>query len=140
MDSVTVLVSAYALSRKGARIAPVPIELARAPKTLKELIELCAEACVRRYNARASQTEQPLSDEAVFSMSELGKIAFGVDTGGKSADVSEARARALEAFGDGLVRVFLNGSELTELDDALDIKPNDTVSFIRLVMLAGRMW
>ena len=137
---MTILVNAYAIGRKGTRIAPVPFELSGNPHTLRELICQCAEECVRRYNARAAAAEAPLGDDAVSVMGELGKIAFGMDMGGAPADVSKAETRALEAFEDGLVRVFLNGCELTEFDTPLCLRENDAVSFIRLVALAGRMW
>ena len=43
-------------------------------------------------------------------------------------------------FQDGLFRVFLGDTELTELDEQLELQEGDTVTFIRLTMLAGRMW
>ena len=43
-------------------------------------------------------------------------------------------------FQDGLFRVFLGDTELTELDEKLELQEGDTVTFIRLTMLAGRMW
>ena len=36
--------------------------------------------------------------------------------------------------------IFINDSDVGEIDDAVSLSENDTVTFIRLVMLAGRMW
>lgn len=47
---------------------------------------------------------------------------------------------AMLGFQDGLFRVFLGDTELTELDEKLELQEGDTVTFIRLTMLAGRMW
>ena len=137
---MTVLVNAYTLGRNGARIAPVPFELSGTPHTLRELIRLCAEECAERYNARVCAQEAPPDDSALSSMSEIGKIAFGMDAGVAPANAKDAVKRALEAFEDGLVRVFLNEKELTDADAPLEIREGDAVSFIRLVALAGRMW
>ncbi len=137
---MTILVNAYTLGRKGAAIAPVPFELGGTPRTLRELLDLCVEECVKQYNARALARETPPGDSAVSAMSGIGKIAFGMDMGGAPADAQKAKARAVEAFEDGLVRVFLNGEELAGLETPLDLRENDAVSFIRLVALAGRTW
>ncbi|GAA2042472.1 hypothetical protein GCM10009819_31130 [Agromyces tropicus] len=48
-----------------------------------------------------------------------------------------ARARALEAFEDGLYYVFLDGRQVDRLDDVLEISPESTLRIVRLVALAG---
>ncbi|MBQ4165236.1 MAG: hypothetical protein IJD85_02835, partial [Oscillospiraceae bacterium] len=73
------------------------------------------------------------------AMSELGKIAFGLSEGA-AADLGKATDDAILAFVDGLYRIFLGEEELTELDGSIELNENSSVTFIRLVMLAGRMW
>ena len=70
----------------------------------------------------------------------VGKIAFGIIYGEKNPNIQEAIDVAITAFQDGLFRVFINEEEICELDEAINISEEDTVTFIRLTMLAGRMW
>ena len=43
----------------------------------------------------------------------------------------------VDAFTD---RVFAGNTELTSLDAPLELAPDETITLIRLTMLAGRMW
>ena len=67
-------------------------------------------------------------------MSSRKKLLSTVQAADKAVD------NALQSFEDGLYRVFLNDDELERLDEEIDVKENDTLTFIRLTMLAGRMW
>ena len=69
-----------------------------------------------------------------------GKIAFGVNYGEKNADFSIALSHALEAFEDGIVVIFADDRKLENLHDELDLKTVKSLTFIKLSMLAGRMW
>lgn len=46
----------------------------------------------------------------------------------------------IQDFEDGLFRVYLNGTECTDLKEHLGVKDEDEIVFIRFIMLAGRMW
>ena len=52
----------------------------------------------------------------------------------------EAVKTAIQGFEDGLFRVFRGMDELTELDREEKFNEGDEITFIRLTMLAGRMW
>ena len=67
-------------------------------------------------------------------------------------DLNEAVATAILAYRDGLVAIFIN-DEIVDVESAdptpteeelrnhkLSLHENDTISFIRLTMLSGRMW
>ena len=41
------------------------------------------------------------------------------------------------AFGDGLFLVLLDGRQETDLDARVEVGPGSTVTFVRLVALAG---
>lgn len=73
-------------------------------------------------------------------MSEIGKIAFGINYGGKTADEKAALENALQSYEDGLYRIFIGENELGELSDSISLSENDSVTFIRLTMLTGRLW
>ena len=47
---------------------------------------------------------------------------------------------ACQCFSDGLVRVFRNEEELTELDGPVRLWEGDCLTLIRLTFLSGRLW
>ncbi|MDR1923221.1 MAG: hypothetical protein LBQ66_02510, partial [Planctomycetaceae bacterium] len=69
-----------------------------------------------------------------------GKIGFDAKYNNKTQDPNQAVNTALLAFEDGLFRVFLDESELESLDTELTLSNSNTLTFIRLTMLAGRSW
>ena len=136
-----VSISAQSIGKRKAAVEPVQMELKSSPDTLRGLICLCVEACVERQHERlAAPEETVLSAEQIDGLSQAGKIAFGVDYNGTPAKLDEAVENALQSYEDGLYRVFLNGQEIKGLDTALSLTENDTLTFIRLTMLAGRPW
>lgn len=131
------------LGRKRSAVAAVPFELPRTPGTVRELICEIVRACVWEYNARAARGEsgiRPMTEERLAEMETIGKLAFGVNYGGKLADGDEAVANALQGFEDGLYRVFCGQTELTALDERILMAEGDEVTFIRLTMLAGSIF
>lgn len=127
------------LGKKLRKVAPCPYALPCIPGTLRELIGLLVRGSVETYNLRLGQKEPSavLSPENIEDMSQVGKIAFGIPFGGKEVRVEEALETAFQGFGDGLYRLFLNETELTQLDEHLELKENDLITIIRLVMLTG---
>ena len=95
-----------------------------------------------KYNERVRKKEHvaPLTGEQIADMREIGKIAFGINYGGKEADEVTAVTVALQAFEDGLVRIFHKGEELSELSQAIEVQENDLFTFLRLTMLAGSLF
>lgn len=134
------------LKQIGARkqkIAPIDFSYDPVPKTVQELIVQTVTSCVDSYNARVRSGEagaKPLSSEQINDMADIGKIAFGINYGGKEQDLKKAVGNALQAFEDGLYRIFLNDEELENLGDAINVTEGDSLTFIRLTMLAGRMF
>ena len=111
-----------------------------APGSLRELIAETVKLCVSRYIEAMNRGEAVLSNAQIDDMAQIGKIAFGIVYGEKAPDVGKSIETAMLGFQDGLFRVFLGDTELTELDEKLELQEGDTVTFIRLTMLAGRMW
>ncbi len=131
------------IGERKQKIAPINFEYSPVPRTVRELITQTVETCVNSYNERVRAGEdgaKPLSDAEITDMANVGKIAFGINYGGKEQPLDKAVDNALQSFKDGLYRVFLNDNELTELDGELTLSENDSLTFIRLTMLAGRMW
>ena len=50
------------------------------------------------------------------------------------------KRRSVQGFEDGLFRVFLGDRELENLDEKVEFAEGNEITFIRLTMLAGRMW
>lgn len=131
------------IGERKPKIAPVTFEYSPVPRTLRELIAQTAEACVNAFNGRIRAVEEhiePLSEERIGELSEVGKIAFGISYGERGQDPESVKANAINAFENGIYRVFLNGTELTALDKELEISENDSLTFIRLTMLGGSIF
>ncbi len=124
------------------QVKAYPMVLSTTPHTLRELVVACVEACVTAYRRRAkdSQNPTPLSDEDFAGMEALGKFAFGVHYNDREINLPKATDTALQAVEDGLVRIFREDEELTELDAPLSLPEGATLTFIRLTFLTGRMW
>lgn len=130
-------------SARGMKIEPIPFELDCCPDTAGELIAAAAKKCAEEYNERVRRggnVTSPLDERTVKDMASLGRIAFGITCSSKEQDIGKAAENALLAFEDGLFRMFVNGTEITSADQKLELRENDTVTFIRLTMLTGRMW
>lgn len=112
----------------------------KAPESLRELIGETVKICVANYIDRMDKGEAVLSKEQIEDMSQIGKIVFGIVYGEKKPDVQKAIETAVQGFEDGLFRVFLGDRELENLDEKVEFAEGNEITFIRLTMLAGRMW
>lgn len=140
---MTLKVNLKQIGERRQKIAPIDFEFPNVPRNLRELITSTVEICVNEYNERVRKGEtgeKPLSDAEISDMANVGKIAFGINYGGKEQDLAKAIENAVQSFEDGLYRVFLNDNELEKLDEELNLSENDELTFIRLTMLAGRLW
>lgn len=128
---------------RGRRVAPVPFEIETVPTTVGELITATVRKCVEAYNERVRKGEAgitPLTERQIRDMADVGRITFGICNSDREQDVREAVECALSAFRDGLFRLFVNKKEQTAENEAIDLREGDVLTFIRLTMLAGRMW
>ncbi len=139
---MTINVNIKQLGKKRNKISGVPFFLEENPSTVRELISLSVKSCVSDYNKRAENggNISPLSESQISDMSEIGKIAFGINYGEKKADYDKAVETALQAYEDGLFRIFIRENEVGSLSDSISLSENDSVTFIKLTMLSGRMW
>lgn len=120
------------------KVKPCPFWLSKTPHTFRELIEESVKTCVDAFNARRG--DEPLTEEELEGMREVGKFAFGVHYNSNAADETKATVTAVDAVKDGLVRVFMGDVELTDLDKGIEVTEGDVFIFVRLTMLSGRMW
>ena len=139
------------MGKKGRRIKSVPFEYDRCPETAEELIEETVKIMLSTFKERQKKSTEEnipdvLSEETIKSMAEKGKIAFGYIYNEKEQDEAKAIETAKLAFIDGMVRIFINGEEAEYKDENIEsgtpinLSEDDEVTFVRLAMLAGRMW
>ena len=139
------------MGKKGRRIKSVPFEYDRCPETAEELIEETVKIMLSTFKERQKKSTEEnipdvLSEETIKSMAEIGKIAFGYIYNEKEQDEAKAIETAKLAFIDGMVRIFINGEEAEYKDENIEsgtpinLGEDDEVTFVRLAMLAGRMW
>lgn len=137
------------LGKQRCSIEKMPVEFAVPPADVKELIEAIVSRQVREYNERLQQSDvlkqqndvlKYLTQKEVEDKATSGKVGFGVNYNGKTASEAEAIANALQCYEDGIYRIFVDETETGELSSPVLLKENATLTFIRLTMLAGRMW
>jgi hypothetical protein len=118
------------------------LDLSSVPQTLRELITGVVEGGVQAYKERQSeQSVIPyLTETQIGESAELGKVGFGAVYDDRQADLDQAVGAALTAFADGLYRVFINETEIEDLDAPLETREGDRIVFMRFTMLAGGLW
>ena len=122
------------LEKQGAEI-PGGIDSA------EKLIEHLVRENVRSYNKKLINAPyfQYLSQQELEDGVYTGKVSFGDRKNENQADEEEAVQNALQCFSDGIYRVLVNEAEALP-GGAFSLNEGDTITFIRLVMLAGRMF
>ena len=128
--------------RLSKRVSSHPFYLENTPASASELIGECVRTCIREFSGRADAVGSipPLTSEQMDGMREVGKFAFGVVYGRTDTDEEKAIATALSAVEDGLVRIFNGSEEITLDDEHIKINEGDTLTFVKLSMLTGRLW
>lgn len=118
------------------------VTLVTAPATVAELITAIVCRQVEEYNDRLEQSEllNCLSDEQVRQKATVGKVEFGELYNRVPAQAEEAVRTALQAFEDGIFRLFINEIGVDGLQTPLSLQEGDTLTFIRLTLLTGRLW
>lgn len=118
------------------------VTLVTAPATVAELITAIVCRQVEEYNDRLEQSEllNCLSDEQVRQKATVGKVDFGELYNRVPAQAEEAVRTALQAFEDGIFRLFINEIGVDGLQTPLSLQEGDTLTFIRLTLLTGRLW
>ena len=135
-------VNVKSVSGKRNRITTVSVHYSREILSVRELIEETVIYCVNEYNSRMENTElmSALLPAEIADKAAQGKISFGTIYGENHPDLQKAQADALEAFSDGAVAVFADDRRLEDEEEILDLTQITSLTFIKLVMLAGRIW
>lgn len=135
-------VNLKSMGKRKQAVKPVCYEIQDCPSTVRELICAVVEAGVREYNQRMETSDilSYLTNEEIDDGAVSGKISFGVNYGEHKADLQKAKENALQCFVDGIYRIFLDEKSLEDPDEIISIRDDSVFTFVRLTMLAGRMW
>jgi len=125
--------------KKRHGLTQFPYEIHDHDHTLKDLLLDVVEREVKQYNDMGSDAFVLLSEEELDEMKDQGKVIFDNLTE-HHADLLKAQETVLENYQDGMIKVLLNDQEIQSLDQEIEIKEGDVLTFIRLTFLAGRMW
>lgn len=135
-------VNLKSMGKRKKSVKPVYYEIQGRPSTVRELIYAVTEAGVREYNRRMDTPDilSYLTNEEIDDRAVSGKISFGVNYGEHKADLRKTQEDALQCFEDGIYRIFLDEKSLEDPDETISIHDDSVFTFVRLTMLAGRMW
>ena len=137
-----IFVNVKQLGKRRNAVENKEVLLDAVPGTVAELIVAIVIRQVEEYNERLEQNDllKYLTDEEIKDRATTGKVSFEFNYNGLPADTEKAVRNAMQSFEDGIFRVFLNEEELESSDQIIHLKEEDKLTFIRLTMLAGRMW
>ena len=135
-----IIINVKGLSRKKV-IHQEEVELANKVSTTKDLITELVKINVEKFNKKIDDKDilSIMTNEYIAEAARSGKIGDEVH-GDKKANLKKALDTAYLAFEDGLYCIFINDEQSEKLDDSLNLKDGDILTFIRLTMLAGRKW
>lgn len=137
-----VYVKVKALGKRKDLLAPTRYSLPDGIGSLRQLLTAVAQQEAERYNRKEPDTQQIpiLTRQEIEDRANTGKVGFGRIYSDKKADPDKAAQRAVQSWEDGLVRVFMNEDELTQLDAPLVIPQGAVFTFLRLTFLTGSLW
>lgn len=123
-------------------IVPVIYDYPETTDTVRKLLEETVRINRKEYGERRKHTEVEavLSGENIEEQADGGKVTFGLSRKDKVPEFREAVENAWQCFEDGIAVVFLDGEQLERLEEKLELRENSELVFVRMTMLAGRMW
>lgn len=121
---------------------PLCFEYADDIHTVRDLLKETVRIQIEAYQKGQKDTElgRLFSPTEQESLADTGKIGFGIHYNTNKPDPAKAIETAWLCFEDGIVAVFADGEKLESLDAPVNLKDESELVFIRMTMLAGRMW
>ena len=138
---MTVFLKIKALSKRKPLIERAAFVIDKPVATSNELVEYIVRRNVDDYNKKAVDAPlfQYLTSDELEDKAASGKIGFNDRKNEKAQDAGKAVENALSCFDDGIFKLFINDDE-AGFNAGINLKENDEITFIRLTMLAGRLW
>lgn len=136
-----VLVKVKAIAKRKPVIDTIVIEIPDQISTSNQLIEAIVRQNVRAFNDRTTKADLVgyLTDDEIANQITTGRVEFGNLKNKRQQDEHQAVKNALQCYEDGIFRLLI-GEECVEFNQPIQLHENDQLVFIRLTMLAGRMW
>lgn len=106
--------------------------------TLRELLIQITKKTIEQQYAQKEAVQ--LNNEEIKAQAVSGKVTFQQLYQDQRVAIDQSVATMIQDYEDGLFRVFIEGEECVFLDDPLYLKEHDECVFLRLIMLAGRLW
>lgn len=118
------------------------INLNSKPNTLRQLIAEIIVDNVKNFNDKTGDQRivNYLTSEEINDKLTVGKVSFKEMYNLNEADINKALEIAFLAYEDGIFRIFNGENEAGKLDESLELREGDILTFIRLTMLSGRLW
>ena len=137
-----IYVRVKAIGKRKDILAPAPYEIPDGICSLRQLLTAVVQKEVAQFNSKKTEAQliQFLTQQEIENQAQSGKVSFGAIYSDKKADPGKAIANAIGCWEDGMVRVFMNDEELTDLDAPLAIEEQAVFTFMRLTFLAGSIW
>jgi hypothetical protein len=148
MDGSLITVEAKVVGRRKPLIAGRQVSLVFPPPAdgegvglrLRDLLTLVVRQEVQAFAQRSEEQRliRVLSPDQISQGVAKGKVSMGgVEPANPPVSEEASIAVALQGFVDGLYFVFLDGRQQEDLDALVSLRPASTLTFIRLVALAG---
>lgn len=130
------------LSKRLPYIKQMPIEIAGQygePCLLKDFLERVVRQQVNAYNQKREEKTlfSFLQETEISQAAEAGKVSFGEIYNRDKADETKALETVRLAFIDGLIAVFIDDTQVENLEQEITLQENTVVTFVRLTFLAG---
>lgn len=116
-------------------------------KTIQDFLDAVTEECVAQYKKRKDSTIlKLLTKKEIEDKACEGKVAFDINYGEKSPSLEQAKHNTRQCYLDGLFALFIDEKEICGLQSSAPLETpvclheNSSVIFIKLTMLAGRMY
>ncbi|MEK8199871.1 hypothetical protein [Lysinibacillus sp. FSL M8-0134] len=130
------------IGKKSRKLQKIPFSIEEPVTTLQELLVQLVTQQVQQYNDKKVDTPLHLylTDQQIEDAAQHGKVHFGEKKNDTLQSVDQAISTMLLAFQDELFLVLHNEESLDSLTTPLTLQEDDVFTFIKLTMLAGRIW
>jgi len=120
-------------------MAPISLQLEDDTLTVRGLLASVVRGQVSSFQDRQASRSlvQILTDRQIVEGLEGGRIVSGGQDLDQQVDVDEAIRAAHLAFEDGLFYLFLGDTQMTRLDESVELGESTEALFLRLVPLVG---
>lgn len=130
------------LGKNRADAVPMLYEYPDSVHTVRELLRETVRLNLAEYGKgkREDGLLQVLSGKEQEAQAGTGKISFGIHYNTNKPDLEKAVENAWQCFEDGIAALFVDGVRMEKLEAPVLLKEDSELVFVRMTLLAGRMW